>query len=252
VVIFLLIILPFEYYIAWVGACGVLSSSPLCTYPVNLGVKYFMNNGELSSESQNFCAKHLEDIFRACFYQSHGALLIGGYDQPCYLPANHRRKAHQLRYREDYFASALHEAAHWCIAGERRRRMVDFAYWYHPDGRTAAQQRQFEAVEVKPQALEWIFSVAAGARFRLSEDNLTTGGEPRDSSFANNVYQQVLRFCDDGLPVRGERFAQAIAAEYGVADPRDNGRYSLSFLTDNITVKLQTGEDGAAQGISNL
>ncbi len=50
------------------------------------------------------------------------------------------------------FASALHEISHWCIAGKARRELVDFGYWYCPDGRDAMTQSQFEDVEVKPQA----------------------------------------------------------------------------------------------------
>lgn len=45
--------------------------------------------------------------------------------------------------------------------GEKRRQLVDFGYWYAPDGRSAEQQELFQAVEVKPQAMEWILSPAA-------------------------------------------------------------------------------------------
>lgn len=61
----------------------------------------------------------------------------------------------------DYFASALHECAHWCIAGEKRRQLDDYGYWYAADGRTAQQQQEFFQVEQKPQALEWAFALAA-------------------------------------------------------------------------------------------
>ncbi|MEA7548766.1 elongation factor P hydroxylase, partial [Salmonella enterica subsp. enterica serovar Anatum] len=43
-----------------------------------------------------------------------------------------------------------YEISHWCIAGKARRELVDFGYWYCPDGRDAQTQSQFEDVEVKP------------------------------------------------------------------------------------------------------
>ncbi len=53
-----------------------------------------------------------------------------------------------------FYASALHEIAHWCIAGENRCQQVDYGYWYEPNGRSEERQFEFEKVEVKPQALE--------------------------------------------------------------------------------------------------
>ena len=38
-----------------------------------------------------------------------------------------------------------------------------------------AQQQAFERVEVKPQALEWLFNLCCGHRFRISADNLEAG-----------------------------------------------------------------------------
>ncbi len=43
--------------------------------------------------------------------------------------------------RTDFFASALHEISHWCVAGKARREQVDFGYWYCPDGRDAMTQK---------------------------------------------------------------------------------------------------------------
>ena len=83
-------------------------------------------------------------------------------NEPYYQPATGECDMHRLFYRSDYFASALHEVAHWCIAGERRRQLADFGYWYTPDGRSPQQQSAFEAVEAKPQPLDWFFSLACG------------------------------------------------------------------------------------------
>ncbi len=41
-------------------------------------------------------------------------------------------------------------------------------YWYAPDGHTQEQQALFEQVEIKPQAIEWLFAQAFGRKFRVS------------------------------------------------------------------------------------
>ena len=59
-------------------------------------------------------------VFNQCFAQTYAVEMRGGADEPLYLPANLDKPA-ELIFREDFPASALHEAAHWCIAGEQRR-----------------------------------------------------------------------------------------------------------------------------------
>ena len=75
--------------------------------------------------------------------------LIKGQDEPLYLPAGKACSYHQIIFAHGYFASALHEISHWCIAGPARRLLEDFGYWYLPDGRNAQQQKSFEQVEIK-------------------------------------------------------------------------------------------------------
>ncbi len=36
--------------------------------------------------------------------------------------------------------------------------LPDLGYWYAPDGRIEEQQALFEQVEIKPQAIEWLFA----------------------------------------------------------------------------------------------
>ena len=118
---------------------------------------------------------HYQDLialFNDCFLLDYDAKLIKGTDKPLYLPADVNQPHHSLFFAHGFFASALHECSHWLIAGEARRKQIDFGYWYLPDGRTAEQQQVFQSVEVKPQAMEWILSMAAGYRFRVSIDNL--------------------------------------------------------------------------------
>lgn len=164
----------------------------------------------------------LELLFADCFRARWRTRLEGGAAEPLYLPGS-GDAPHRLCYRADYFASALHETAHWCIAGPARRLRIDFGYWYRPDGRDAAGQRAFEAVEARPQALEWIFSVAAGYRFRPSADNLRGIGAGGD--FGARVAAELERLLDRGPPPRGRLFADALRRFYGTPDWRDAGRY---------------------------
>ena len=123
-------------------------------------------------------SRDLIRLFETCFAASYNTRLVGGAPEPIYLPADAEEPMHRILFTHDYFRSALHEIAHWCVAGAARREQVDFGYWYAPDGRSAEQQSAFEQVEVKPQALEWLFCEAAGHRFRVSLDNLS--GEATD------------------------------------------------------------------------
>ena len=80
-------------------------------------------------------------LFDECFLADLNTCLLGGYPEPEYLPADASHPHHRILFTRDYFRSALHEVAHWCVAGPERRLMPDFGYWYAPDGRTAEQQR---------------------------------------------------------------------------------------------------------------
>jgi elongation factor P hydroxylase len=170
-------------------------------------------------------------LFGDLFAGSHGARLVRGGREPVYLPRDADHPYDRVVFAHGFFASALHEAAHWCVAGPARRRLVDYGYWYKPDGRSAAEQREFEAVEVKPQALEWIFSVAAGTPFHFSADNLGAGGVPASPAwlaFQRRVQEQVHRFLAGGLPDRADRFATALAQTFGgERDWRDPAVYAL-------------------------
>lgn len=153
-------------------------------------------------------------LFNAAFAASHNTRLERGGSEPVYLPADAQCPWHRIVFAHGYFTSGLHEIAHWCVAGPARRLQVDFGYWYAPDGRSREQQRVFEAVEIKPQALEWIFSVAAGQRFRVSTDNLSGDGPFDPEQFKRNVQQEVFRRLHEGLPVRAHCFTRALIAHY--------------------------------------
>lgn len=156
--------------------------------------------------------KDLIRIFNRCF-DSYNTRLVKGEGEPVYLPADEHCTYHRIEFAHGFFSSALHEIAHWCIAGEKRRQRVDYGYWYCPDGRDAQQQAEFEKVEVKPQALEWCFSQACGLRFRVSTDNLN--GAPVDRfAFQDKVLRQVQEYLRNGLPARAQLLVDALTQHY--------------------------------------
>ncbi|MEM0954526.1 MAG: elongation factor P hydroxylase [Pseudomonadota bacterium] len=157
----------------------------------------------------------IEAVFNGCFQVRYRTRLQGGAAEPLYLPAAEDGEA-RIFYREDYPASALHEIAHWCIAGPSRRRQQDYGYWYAPDGRSAPQQRAFERVECRPQALEWHFALAAGLPFRISLDNLSSA-DINAGEFAAAVVKEAQVLCQRGLPERAGQFRASLAATLGGA-----------------------------------
>lgn len=178
------------------------------------------------------CVSRLEAVFSRCFLDSDNTRLSGGFNEPLYQPATDTDQIHELRYREDFFSSALHEASHWCIAGPVRRLQTDFGYWYTPDGRSISQQIAFENVEYEPQALEWFFSKACGHRFRISVDNLLGGGSVHssDDAFERRVLAQARHWCQVGLPGDGARLFVALCREFGTESNLGELQFSLSEL----------------------
>ncbi|QSV13341.1 elongation factor P hydroxylase [Photobacterium ganghwense] len=155
-------------------------------------------------------------IFNRCFLESYNTELILGGDEPIYLPADADNPHHRVIFARGYFASALHEIAHWCIAGPKRRLLEDYGYWYEPDGRTAEVQAAFEKVEIKPQAIEWILSASCGFRFQVSCDNLSGSCEPDRVAFTNKVREQVFEYLTSGLSERVQSLSDALRDFYQI------------------------------------
>jgi len=156
----------------------------------------------------------LVEIFNDLFISTAFTELVTGAEEPLYLPKSETKGLNQLCSTYDYFSSALHEISHWCIAGKKRRLLIDFGYWYEPDGRTADQQVEFEKAEVKPQSLEWLFSVACGAPFRLSVDNVAKPHLKASKAFKQDVYYQTKHYLSKGLPDRADLFSRALLQFY--------------------------------------
>lgn len=152
----------------------------------------------------------LIQLFADTFYADYQTRLVRGGEEPFYQPATQPGEDHQIIFARGYFTSALHEIAHWCVAGPERRQLEDFGYWYVPDGRSEAQQRAFEKVEVRPQAYEQCFTLATGRRFNISADNLA--GNPGDTrEFEYQVYQLTEALLFEGqLQGRAKIFFDAL------------------------------------------
>lgn len=176
----------------------------------------------VSKQRQLSCSpdvRLLELIFNQLFKHTEDTILCSGAEEPLYLPAIDPDGFNTIFSTLDYFSSALHEISHWCIAGESRRKLVDYGYWYEPDGRTPEQQALFEQVEVKPQAMEWLFTEACGQPFRLSVDNVNQPEIKASDSFRESVHAQALSYLENGLPENAARFLNALLAHFQPGKP---------------------------------
>ncbi|MEO9275253.1 elongation factor P hydroxylase [Marinomonas sp. 5E14-1] len=156
-------------------------------------------------------AKQLVEAFDAYFLSSFNTCLVGGADEPLYVPAKSNVPA-VIYFRNDYVSSALHEISHWCIAGHERRLLEDYGYWYNPDTRDLLSQKEFESVEVKPQAIECIFHWILGLHFRVSVDNLSLPDYDAQH-FEYAVMAQVERYLTSSLPQRARSFSMYLLSQ---------------------------------------
>lgn len=159
----------------------------------------------------------LIELFNQTFYHDYMTKLVAGDSEPLYQPANASCPYHQIIFAHGFYASAIHEISHWCIAGARRRLEVDYGYWYCPDGRSEKKQAEFEVVEIAPQALDWMFCQATGYPFHVSCDNLDGDFQPDRLAFKRKVHAQVLRYLDNGLPKRAAQFLSVLQHFYQTA-----------------------------------
>jgi elongation factor P hydroxylase len=153
-------------------------------------------------------------LFDGVFAKHYHTRLIRGGDEPLYRPANSEIPYHQVVFARGYYASALHEISHWCIAGAQRRQLEDYGYWYCPDGRGAEQQKAFEQAEIAPQALESIFTHACGREFHVSVDNLGGDIDVDSEAFAARVEARAQRYLEEGLSTRATAFQVALKRFY--------------------------------------
>ena len=105
----------------------------------------------------------------------------------------------------------------------------DYGYWYAPDGRSFEQQCAFELVEVKPQALEWLFAHACGQPFRISVDNLAND-HGASETFKQAIVTQARHYCESGLPHRARCWLTALSHAFNQADILVPDVYTLETL----------------------
>ena len=169
-------------------------------------------------------------LFNQTFIDTYNTELVRGEDEPLYLPADAHHPHHRIIFAHSFFASALHEVSHWCVAGKERRLLEDFGYWYEPDGRSAERQAEFEKVEVKPQAFEWIFSRSAGFKFHFSADNLNGDCNDPTTEFQQAVLQQIQSYLKNGLPTRAQCWSDQLIKAYRPNQPLHTSEFSLEGL----------------------
>jgi elongation factor P hydroxylase len=157
-------------------------------------------------------ATRIADTFNRVFGASHRTRMVGGSAEPLYEPAGEARPA-QIEFTHDYPASALHEAAHWCIAGATRRRLRDYGYSYTPGPRDPGSRAAFFARECDAQAVEALLAEACGVRFVVSADDFAASSAELEA-FERNVRAAIERRRTRGLPPRAERFRTALIAEF--------------------------------------
>jgi elongation factor P hydroxylase len=142
--------------------------------------------------------------FNLLFECTENTRLQHGAQEPFYKAPRGQQPA-IIFSRETFYSSALHEIAHWSIAGQARREQDDFGYWYQPEGRSASQQLGFEQVEIKPQAIEWALSLASDHQFHFSADNLSQACEP-SAAFRSAVYNQLVEYLhNQSLPASAHK-----------------------------------------------
>ncbi|WP_434987150.1 elongation factor P hydroxylase [Vreelandella zhaodongensis] len=168
----------------------------------------------VKNEQQRWTLNDITALFDGVFFERYQTRLIRGGDEPLYRPRTLDTPYHQVIFARGFFASALHEISHWCIAGEKRRQLEDYGYWYLPDGRDAQQQQAFEKAEIAPQALEQLFTRACGRTFHVSVDNLGGDVEVDRDAFASSVAARAAGYLDRGLPLRANAFLVALTRYY--------------------------------------
>lgn len=164
------------------------------------------------------------EVFDRCFAESFATVVCGGAPEPSYEPADGCVPA-RLYCREDYVASALHEVAHWCLAGRDRRLRLDFGFNYQPPPRTTEQQKAFFRAELRAQTLELIFSNVAGVCFYPSIDDLDGLHEHLVQQFERDIVRSVpsmLRWLQTQQGRRARVFREALRVAAGQSERRES------------------------------
>lgn len=157
-------------------------------------------------------ARRITATFNRLFGVSHRVCMTGGGAEPLYEPALPDRAA-RIVFTADYPASALHEAAHWCLAGAARRCLRDYGYSYLPGPRDPASRAAFFASECDVQAIEALFAEVCGVRFVVSADDFEASPAEIEA-FEGKVRRAIALRRTGGLPPRAALLRDALQAEF--------------------------------------
>ncbi len=157
-----------------------------------------------------FVLQQILSIFHKTFLGSTATLLIGGAREPLYIPASAIFPYHRIFFVRDSVSSALHEISHWCIAGSRRRTLIDYGYWYTSDERKADEQMRFIELEITPQALEAIFHEDLDLAFQVSLDSFHSDSEQWREPFSKRVHELKTKIRHHGLNGRAGLFSESL------------------------------------------
>ncbi|CAM3733149.1 elongation factor P hydroxylase [Halomonas casei] len=139
--------------------------------------------------SDDECCQYLIDAFAGIFPD---LKITGGAEEPFYVAPKKKTDA-IIYFRSNYPRSLLHEISHYCLAGDRRRNIDDFGFWYSPCGRTVENQSRFEIAEARPQGLEKVMCEIVGLKFSPSLDDFS--GHPPSEGFLKNLdvaYREMM------------------------------------------------------------
>ena len=92
----------------------------------NLGAMQSSPPGRLLIVTMNL--RTFTDLLNTPYLQTFNTILVGGCEEPFYEAAKSGQPA-SIRFTRDYIRSAMHELAHWCIAGNTRRRQDGTCQW---------------------------------------------------------------------------------------------------------------------------
>ena len=149
------------------------------------------------------------DTINHYYLADYQTVIKGGFSEPFYRPAKNKQPA-MIQFTQDYYRSALHELAHWCVAGAERRQQQDYGYWYAADGRNQEQQQLFYQCEIKPQAIEWALSLVCGIDFEVSVDNLNNPAVEGANKFQRAVTSQLTHYIQQHFSTRTEKLLTLI------------------------------------------
>jgi elongation factor P hydroxylase len=140
------------------------------------------------------CCLYLINALRQIFPN---LTIQSGAEEPFYAAPTGSVNA-VLYFRDNYPRSLLHEMSHYCLAGDRRRALDDFDYWYSPCGRTEEEQLKFESVEARPQGLEKVICEVVGLKFSPSLDDFS--GRPPSDQFLVDLEKAYQEMCSEPPP----------------------------------------------------